>query len=543
MCHVHAEGLFEDVFAGWAALPGYMMDVPKNKNPRRTGRGGARAEENVMSNTSKSSLGQLVASPRNRAKLGLAGVIASGVLALSLIGGGVAGAVADDANADAADATAGITATSDDATLAEQVAAKCSPSVGSVYGLYENGGQRGISQGSCVLIDAEGHLLTNYHVIENCTEVDVILNDTTYLAEVVGYDSSSDVAVLKIDAGDAALTPIEIGSSSDLQLGEWVMTLGTPAGEEQTVSQGIVSGLSRSSYVELDNDEAFYVGLIQTDAMINSGSSGGALVDSEGKLIGITTLNYTTSGDFAGMSYAIPIDYAMSIANQILEDGVVEHPQLGVSVADIMDAYYQGLYNPSSSNAAITGAYVASVNEGSGAAEAGIQEGDVITALDGEEVYSADDLIIEVRSHNIGDTVTLTVVRDGQEQDIAVTLGSDQDATDEGDANVGDDPFSLFALLGGESSEDEGGSDAGQQDGDQADAGQQDEGSSDQGSSDGWDSGWGSGFGWGSDYGYGSGYGDGWGWGGYGPGYGWGYGYTSMSTPFAGVDALDSTNA
>jgi putative serine protease PepD len=216
------------------------------------------------------------------------------------------------------------------------------------------------------------------------------------------------------------------------------MTVGTPQGESETVSAGIVSAVSRTTALDIDGTEAYFVGLIQTDAMINSGSSGGALVNADGELVGITTMSATTTGDWAGMTYAIPSNYAMGLAQQIIETGTVEYPQLGVSVVDLLDAYYSGYYSLKDASS-VLGAYVASVVEGSGADEAGIQEGDLIVAADGQDVSGSDDLVIAVRGHAIGDTMTLTVERDGESIDVEVTLGSDGGTSATGEADEEDD--------------------------------------------------------------------------------------------------------
>lgn len=369
--------------------------------------------------------GQLVASPRNRAKLGLAGALVTGALALGLTMGGFAPMPVYADEAAPAEAAAATAADIDgDITLAERIAAEVLPSVGSVYCLVGNGYQQGVSQGSCEVLDTDGYILTNYHVIEGASEVQVVLNGDVYEAAIVGSDPTSDVAVLKIEPGDTPLTPIKIGDSSQVRVGQWVMTLGTPYGESESVSVGIVSGVSRTAQMALDSSEVYYVGMIQTDAMINSGSSGGAMVNANGEFIGMTTLSTSQSGDWAGMSYAIPSNYAINLANQIITTGTVQHPQLGVSVSSLLDAYYQGAYAPSN-DSSVLGAYVTAVANGSGAADAGIQPGDIITHINGKEVYNADDLIIQVRGNSIGDTVTLTVLRNGAPEDISVVLGSD----------------------------------------------------------------------------------------------------------------------
>ena len=381
---------------------------------------------------------QLIASPRTRARLGLAGVVATGALALGLSFGGFAAlpAYADEA---AAPADASITAQIDgDLTLAERIAAEVLPSVGSVYCMIDNGYQQGISQGSCEVLNTDGYILTNYHVVEGSSKIQVVLNGDAYDATLVGSDPTSDVSVLKIEPGETPLVPIKIGDSSQVRVGQWVMTLGTPYGESESVSVGIVSGVSRTSTMSLDSSQVYYVGMIQTDAMINSGSSGGAMVNADGEFIGMTTLSSSQSGDWAGMSYAIPSNYAINLANQIMATGTVEHPQLGVSVSSLMDAYYQGVYSMAN-DSSVMGAYVTSVASGSGAANAGVQPGDIITELNGNEVYTADDLIIQVRGHAIGDTVTLTLARDGAEQQVDVVLGSDTS-----DQSTATSPYGIF---------------------------------------------------------------------------------------------------
>ena len=481
-----------------------------------------------MNRNMLSTEGQLVASPRRRAALGLAGTVAAGALALGLAFGGAA--VPTSYADEATDASSGAVAMADeDTSLAEVVADKVLPSVGSVYALINDGYQQGIAQGSCEVLSADGYLLTNYHVIEGATEVQVTLNGNAYEAEIVGSDPTSDLAVLKVDPGDTQLTPIEVGDSSTVDVGEWVMTVGTPYGESGSVSTGIVSGVDRTTVVELDSTEAYYVGLIQSDAMINSGSSGGAMVNSDGQLIGVTTISATQSGDWAGMTYAIPSNYAIDIANQIIENGEARHPQLGVSVASLMDAYYQGAYSMPGDSSSVLGAYVAGVVEGSGAEAAGVQIGDVITAVDGTEVYSADDVIIQVRSHAIGDTVTLTINRDGQTMDLDVVLGSDNDdvastATDDGSGDQGDSSEPgwgswIWGWGSDQGSQDNGSQDDGSGDnGSNGDQGSQDGGSSDDGGNGSWGYGpgwWGGGSGWGDGSGWGGGYGPGWGWGGW----------------------------
>ncbi len=325
-----------------------------------------------------------------------------------------------------------ITVQGDDATLAETVAQKTLPSVVNidVYTQESMSMFGGIAQsssdtytesslGSGVILSSDGYILTNYHVIEDSDRLMVTANGEEYEASVVGTDPSSDLAVLKIDAHD--LTAVEIGSSSDLTVGEWVMAAGSPFGLEQSVSTGIVSAVSRSSAsLVSQGSTAVYVNMIQTDAAINPGNSGGALVDSEGKLIGINTLIASTSGQSSGVGFAIPVDYAMNIAQQIIDGKTPSHAQLGVTLTSIDSSMAQRYNLPVES-----GAYVAEVVSGSGAANAGLEQGDIITKIDDQSVSSATELVIAVRSHNPGDTVTVTFNRQGSEQTAEVVLGSD----------------------------------------------------------------------------------------------------------------------
>lgn len=329
-------------------------------------------------------------------------------------------------------------------TLAESVAQKCLPSVVAIdvyarqagmygaYGMYgysmqDSGELVQSSLGSGVVLTQDGYIVTNYHVIEGGEAFTVTIEGEAYDAEVVGSDPSSDIAVLKaIDA--SGLTPMEIGDSDNLIIGEWVMSLGSPFGLEQSVATGIVSATSRSQIMEASTDmygqstgeTTIYPNMIQTDAAINPGNSGGALVDAEGKLIGINTLITSYSGNYSGVGFAIPANYAVSLAQQIMAGEEPTHAQLGVSLTTVNSAMAQryGL-------AADEGAYVAYVYPGTGAAAAGLQEGDIVVAFDGKAVGGASDLMLDVRTKSVGDTVTLTVNRSGEVLEVPVTLGSD----------------------------------------------------------------------------------------------------------------------
>lgn len=389
--------------------------------------------------------------------LGFAGALLACVLAFAGLGVfNMAAGSGDNANDSGSQTQLGAqtsTSTSgsqdDDLTLPESVAKKCLPSVAAIdvytsqssmngfYGyLYGNGGQgqsdtlTQSSLGSGVVLTSDGYVITNYHVIEGGQAYKVTIEGETYDAEVVGSDPSSDIAVIKAE-GASGLTAVELGDSDDLTIGEWVMSIGSPFGLEQSVATGIVSATSRSQIMDSSTDmygnstgeTTIYPNMIQTDAAINPGNSGGALVDADGKLIGINTLITSYSGNYSGVGFAIPVNYAVNIAQQIIDGETPTHAQLGVSLSSVNSQMAQryGL-------AVDAGAYVAAVQTGSGAAEAGLQPGDIITAFDGSAVDSASDLMLDVRSKNPGDKVKLTVNRSGSTMDIEVTLGSDESA-------------------------------------------------------------------------------------------------------------------
>ena len=277
--------------------------------------------------------------------------------------------------------------------------------------------------GSGVILDADGNILTNYHVIEGATALVVRTDDgNSYEAEVVGTDESSDLAVIRLkDANDATFTPIEIGDSDGIAVGEWVMAIGSPFGNEQSVSTGIVSALYRSTALQSTSGTSIYANMIQTDAAINPGNSGGALVNAEGELIGINSVIESYSGSSSGVGFAIPVNYAINIANQIIAGETPVHPYLGASLMSV------NAYTARQNDLAVdSGAYVAEVTADGPAAEAGVEAGDIVTAVDGEAISSADGLIIALREHEVGDKVTLTVMRGKDEKEIEVELGSDE---------------------------------------------------------------------------------------------------------------------
>lgn len=344
----------------------------------------------------------------------------AGALALFLVlrlGGFVGSTIRVNSGNSGSNQTITITPNSEDTSTAEAVAAKAVPSVVSIYATSDNAS----GLGSGVMLDTDGNILTNYHVIDGASSISVTIEGTSYTASVVGSDESSDLAVIRADLQGASVTPIEVGDSSQLVMGQWVMAIGSPYGLEQSVSTGIVSALYRSTMMQSTSGNTIYTNLIQTDAAINPGNSGGALVNDQGQLVGINTLIESESGSNAGIGFAIPANYAIQVANTILSGQTVVHPYIGLTMQTVTSAAAQR-YNLGTTS----GAYVVNVTSGSPADSAGIQRGDIITAVDDQQITSADGLILAIRSHNVGDTVQITLVRNGREQTVSVTLGSDE---------------------------------------------------------------------------------------------------------------------
>ena len=268
--------------------------------------------------------------------------------------------------------------------------------------------------GSGVIVSREGHVLTNNHVVRDADSIWVRTYDgRRYRAKVVGTDPKTDIAVIKIDADN--LTPIEIGDSDALQVGEIVLAIGSPMSENlaYTVTQGIVSAKGRSNVGLAD-----YEDFIQTDAAINPGNSGGPLVNLDGQLVGINTAIVSRSGGFQGIGFAVPSNMAMGVMNSLLSEGKVVRGWLGVTIQDVNET----LANAMGLSEA-RGALVGDVVPDSPADKAGLQSGDVIVAVDGREIRSSSQLRSHIASTAPGTRVTLTINRDGRTMDVPVTLG------------------------------------------------------------------------------------------------------------------------
>lgn len=347
----------------------------------------------------------------------------------------------------------------------KEIIKKVSPSVVSIRSEFDNGA----GTGTGIVFSNDGYIITNAHVIQtsqneyvaddsssglpfdpydfffgggsgfggfgsgsyetitkNSENITVVLsddeNETEYKATIIGADTDSDLAVLKIDA--EGLTAADFGSSEDLELGSDVVAIGYPMGLGLSCSQGIISGNDRELSVELSSGDSTSLTLIQTDAAINPGNSGGPLINDKGQVIGITSSKLTGT-TVEGLGFAIPITDAMPLINDLMSQGYVTDrtPQFGITCTEITPALkrYYGLPVDS-------GVMVVSVESGTGAAEAGISEGDIIIAVDGKEVTSMDDISKAKKDKEIGDTITLTLARKDKNEDVEVVLSAKQES-------------------------------------------------------------------------------------------------------------------
>jgi serine protease Do len=268
--------------------------------------------------------------------------------------------------------------------------------------------------GSGVIISNDGYIVTNNHVVENAESVDVTLNDKrTFTAKVVGRDPGSDIALLKIKADN--LPYIKFGDSEQLRLGEWVLAVGNPFNLTSTVTAGIVSAKGRT----LGLNEGTYKieSFIQTDAALNMGNSGGALVNTKGLLIGITSAIMSPNGAYAGNSFAIPVTIVKKVVDDLKEYGEVQRAIIGVNIQDLQseDATKHGLNN-------LRGVLVTGINPDGSAQEAGMKKNDVIVKFDGQPVNTMSELQEQVGKHRPGDKVSVTYIRNGNESTVPITL-------------------------------------------------------------------------------------------------------------------------
>lgn len=271
--------------------------------------------------------------------------------------------------------------------------------------------------GSGVIISEDGYIITNNHVVENSDDLEILLNDRrSYKAEIIGVDQSTDLAVVKIEAEN--LDPIQFGNSDVVQIGEWVLAVGNPFGLNSTVTAGIVSSKARNLNI-LRGDFAIE-SFIQTDAVVNPGNSGGALVNTEGQLIGINTAILTNSGNYEGYSFAIPANLVRKVVGDLIEFGEVKRAVLGVVIRDLNDRTAEELGLPS-----ISGVFIRQIGKNSSAANAGLEPGDVITHINKIQINSVPELQEQIALYRPGEIVAIDYYRDGKRKQIPeVTLKS-----------------------------------------------------------------------------------------------------------------------
>jgi S1-C subfamily serine protease len=277
--------------------------------------------------------------------------------------------------------------------------------------------------GSGVVLDTEGHILTNHHVVRGFDEVTVTFADETVAtADVVGSDPGNDIAVIRVDVDDPGiLKPAKLGDSESVRIGTFVAALGNPFGLDGTFTTGVVSGLDRT--LPASGSGRPIRGLIQSDAAVNPGNSGGALINAAGEVIGINTAIENPGGTgFAGIAYAVPINTPKRYMSALVDGDTIEHARLGISGRTVSpeDAEALGIEH---------GVAVVTVENGSAADEAGLQsaadgEGDIILAIDGEPMARFEDVADYVDGKNVGDEVTITILRDGEQQELTATLRS-----------------------------------------------------------------------------------------------------------------------
>jgi S1-C subfamily serine protease len=285
--------------------------------------------------------------------------------------------------------------------------------------------------GSGFLIDTDGHILTNYHVVQDAQTIEVTFgNHNTYKARLIGADTVNDIALIQIDAKGPKLTPLPLGDSRNLQVGQRVLAIGNPFGFQSTLTTGVVSSLGRTVQT---SDNTFIDEAIQTDAAINRGNSGGPLLNSRGEVIGINSAIYSPSGTAAGIGFAIPINTARRVADDLIEHGRVRRATLGAEGRTLWPGLAEALSLPVQQ-----GVLIERVDPGGPAAHAGIRGGnrsvlaglrelriggDVIVAVNGQEVNSRSDLNLMLNRARPGETVELTVIRAGKKVTVAVKLG------------------------------------------------------------------------------------------------------------------------
>jgi putative serine protease PepD len=330
------------------------------------------------------------------------------IVILALVAGLLGGILGGDATKGLI--TSGVNLVSSNSTIERSpdsvagLAARVLPSVVSIETMKSDGG----STGSGFVIDPNGYLLTNNHVVADALTIKVMLNDgREFAAKILGRDASYDLAVLKIEA--SGLKALQFGDSDKVQVGDPVIAIGSPLGLSGTVTQGIISAKDRPVTAGDSNSSTSFISALQTDAAINPGNSGGPLVDTTGAVIGINSAIASLSSNLGsqsgsiGLGFAIPINQARKTADQLIKNGKATYPVIGVAV----DMNYTG-------RGALIAKTSSAIMAGGPAAKAGLRAGDLITAIDGLKINTPEELIVEIRTHNVGDEVTITYIRGKQ---------------------------------------------------------------------------------------------------------------------------------
>ena len=290
---------------------------------------------------------------------------------------------------------------------------------GDGYGFGQPQSREAKGSGSGVIIRPDGYIVTNNHVVSGATKISVTTNDKQkFDATVVGTDPATDVAIIKVDAQN--LPTIPLGDSDQLRLGEWVLAIGSPMGEQlqSTITAGIVSAKGRSMP---DGSGEFKIeSFIQTDAAVNPGNSGGALVNKRGELVGINTAIVSQTGSYSGYSFAVPVNIVKRVAADLIDFGSVKRAMLGITMQPVstLDKKIQEDLKLNSMN----GVYIVEVSKGSAAEEAGLRQGDVITAIDGQRITDGASVQERVNNYHPGDKAVITYIRDGKENAVEVTF-------------------------------------------------------------------------------------------------------------------------
>jgi len=279
------------------------------------------------------------------------------------------------------------------------------------------------SLGTGFIFDEEGYIITNYHVVENASNINVTMtNDNSFEAKYIGGDSDLDLAILKIET-DRKLPTVELGDSDNLKIGQWAIAIGNPLGFSHTITTGVVSAFNRK--IQKPDGSGYYVDLIQTDAAINPGNSGGPLLDIHGRVIGINTVIVNpTQG--VNLGFAIPINLAKRFAYSLIEDGSFQRAYLGVYYGDVNESLQKALGLKVSK-----GAYINDVVDGSAADKAGIKAGDVITKVGNNDIEDGAELASVLLTYKAGEEVTITVNRNGEKLELNVVLGKAEDVAKE----------------------------------------------------------------------------------------------------------------